>query len=85
MRGLSKLPFLAADSSEAALSLSHVERSAVLVAKPFNLPSEDAVAADTARVTKAVTDAKGQLWWYHVGFVLKSFLCLAIIFVKQCL
>lgn len=58
-RGLSKFPFLAADSSEAALSLSHEERSAVLVAKPFNLPSEDTVVADSARVMKAVADAKG--------------------------
>lgn len=58
-RGLSKFPFLAADSSEAALSLSHEERSAVLVAKPFNLPSEDVVAADSNKVVRAASDARG--------------------------
>lgn len=58
-RGLSKFPFLAADSSEAALSLSHEERSAVLVAKPFNLPSEDVVAADSNKIVRAASDARG--------------------------
>lgn len=58
-RGLSKFPHLAGDSSEAALNLSHEERSAVLVAKPFNLPAEDQVAADNARVVKASADSRG--------------------------
>jgi len=57
-RGLGKFPWLAADSSEAALILSNEERAAVLVAKPFNLPAVDVVAESNNRVVKAAGAAR---------------------------